>query len=128
MSAVPGVERAAASVVTPVSHMQWNDAYELPDSSGSELTERERTIWVNAVTPGFFSTYGIPLLAGRDVAATDRAGSPEVVVVNQAFARKYTNGQSPLGHVVREIDRPEHEAPLVHDRGRGRGCGLRRAP
>ncbi len=110
VSAVPGVERATASAVTPVSHMQWNDTYELPDSSGSELTERERTIWVNAVTPGFFSTYGIPLLAGRDVAATDRSGSPEVVVVNQAFARKYTSGQSPLGHVVREIDRPGRQA------------------
>jgi predicted permease len=105
-SVVPGVERAAASTVTPVSHMQWNDTYELPDSSGSELSEQERTIWVNAVTPGHFATYGTPLLAGRDVEQTDRLGAPDVVVVNQAFARKYTNGQSPLGHVVREIERP----------------------
>jgi putative ABC transport system permease protein len=109
VSAVPGVERAAASTVTPVSHMQWNDTFELPDSSGSGLSERERTIWVNAVTPGHFATYGTPLLAGRDVERTDRLGAPGVVVVNQAFARKYTNGQSPLGHVVRDIERPGHE-------------------
>jgi putative ABC transport system permease protein len=109
VSAVPGVERAAASTLTPVSHMRWNDTFELPDSSGSELSERERTIWVNAVTPGHFATYGTPLLAGRDVERTDRLGAPGVVVVNQAFARKYTNGQSPLGHVVREIERPDHK-------------------
>jgi putative ABC transport system permease protein len=106
VEAVPGVERAAASTVTPVSHMQWNDTFEFPDSSGSELTERERTIWINAVTPEFFSTYGIKLLAGRDVERTDRVGAPDVAVVNQAFARKYTNGQSPLGHVVRDMERP----------------------
>jgi len=109
VSAIPGVERAAASTVTPVSHMQWNDTFELPDSSGSGLTERERTIWINAVTPGFFATYGTRLLAGRDIERTDLLGAPDVVVVNQAFARKFTSGQSPLGHVLREIDRPERQ-------------------
>jgi putative ABC transport system permease protein len=109
VAAVPGVERAAASTLTPVSHMGWNDTFELPDSSGSELSERERTIWINSVTPGFFATYGTRLLAGRDIERTDRMGSPDVIVVNQAFARKYTNGQSPLGHVVREIERPDHK-------------------
>jgi putative ABC transport system permease protein len=109
VAAVPGVEQAAASTVTPVSHMQWNDTFELPDSSGSELSERDRTIWVNAVTPGFFSTYGIKLLAGRDVERADRLGAPDIAVVNQAFARKYTRGQSPLGHVVREMERAERK-------------------
>jgi predicted permease len=107
VQAVPGVERAAASTVTPVSHLQWDDTFEFPDASGSALSERERTIWINAVSPGFFSTYGTRLLAGRDVDRGDLVGAPDVAVVNQAFARKYTNGQSPLGHVVREMERPD---------------------
>jgi hypothetical protein len=43
------------------------------------------------------------------VERADRLGAPGVVVVNQAFARKYTNGQSPLGHTVQEIERPDHK-------------------
>jgi putative ABC transport system permease protein len=109
VGALPGVERAAGSSVTPVSHRQWNDSFELPDSAGSQLSERERTMWINAVTPGFFATYGIRVLTGRDFEPGDRVGAPDVVVVNQAFARKYTNGESPLGHVVRELERPERK-------------------
>jgi len=46
---------------------------------------------------GFFSAMGIPLIAGRDLAATDRAESPLVVVVNQAFAKKFFAGRNPVG-------------------------------
>jgi putative ABC transport system permease protein len=109
VGALPGVERAAASSVTPISHAQWDDTFELPDSAGSQLSERERTLWINAVTPGFFATYGIRVLEGRNFEPGDRLGAPDVVMVNQAFARKYTNGGSPLGHVVRELERPERK-------------------
>ena len=39
-----------------------------------ELSEQDRLAWVNAVTPGFFATYGTPLLAGRDIDHRDRGG------------------------------------------------------
>ena len=40
---------------------------------------------------------GTPILAGRDIAPTDRVGAPQVVLVNEAFARKFFKGQNPLG-------------------------------
>ena len=43
----------------------------------------------NTVAPGFFSTLGIPLLAGRDFNDGDVAGAPKVAVVNEAFARYF---------------------------------------
>jgi predicted permease len=49
---------------------------------------------------GFFNAMGIPLIAGRDLAATDRTESPPVVVVNQALAKKFFPGRSPIGQTL----------------------------
>jgi predicted permease len=53
--------------------------------------------WMDAVSPGYFRTMGIPLLAGREFTAADRAGAPEVAVVNDVFANYYFPHQNPLG-------------------------------
>ena len=98
VQAVPGVARAAFSAVTPVSGMRWNNQFEFPHLPS--LDRRERTVNMNVVTPGFFETYGTPLLAGRDIATTDRAGTPPVAVVNQAFVAKSYQDMEPLGQRV----------------------------
>jgi putative ABC transport system permease protein len=53
--------------------------------------------YTDAVTPGYFATLGIPLLAGRDFTERDRLGAPRVAIVNDVFARKYFEGSSPVG-------------------------------
>jgi predicted permease len=58
------------------------------------------TVEWRAVTPGYFSTLGIALLAGRPFADTDRAGGPSVAIVNEAFARRYFPGENPIGHRI----------------------------
>jgi hypothetical protein len=40
---------------------------------------------------------GVPILAGRDLQATDRRGTPGVALVNEAFVRDYFAGENPLG-------------------------------
>jgi predicted permease len=65
---------------------------------------------VNAVTPGFFATYGITVVAGRDLSNDDRQGTPLVAVVNQAFARKFFEGKNPVGRVFNR-DAPTGPAP-----------------
>ena len=52
---------------------------------------------VSIVTPDFFRTLRIPLLSGRDFLPTDDSKSRPVVIVNQAFARKYFPGENPVG-------------------------------
>ena len=49
------------------------------------------------VTPGYFSTMGVPVLQGRSFTGSDDAEHPRVVIVNQAFANKYFAGQSAVG-------------------------------
>jgi predicted permease len=51
----------------------------------------------NTVGPGFFSTLGIPLVAGRDLSEADGKDAPKVAVVNEVFARYFFKDKDPIG-------------------------------
>jgi putative ABC transport system permease protein len=106
---VPGVERAAASLLTPMSGMGWNNAFEIPDQP--QLSTRERLSFINAVTPGWHSVYGTRLVAGREFTDADRAGGQPVVIVNEAFAKKFLRPGSALGQPVQPSERPDGARP-----------------
>ncbi len=50
--------------------------------------------------PGYFSTLGIPLLAGREITAADGFGTPKVAIVNESFAKKFDLGTNPVGRMM----------------------------
>lgn len=54
------------------------------------------SVW-DHVGPGYFSTLGIPLLAGREITERDHPSSSNVCVINEAFAKKFFAGRNPLG-------------------------------
>ncbi|OFW21642.1 MAG: hypothetical protein A3G21_14690 [Acidobacteria bacterium RIFCSPLOWO2_12_FULL_66_21] len=109
--ALPGVSGAAVSAVTPVSGSTWDTLIENPE--GLSLSEDDRDVYVNSVSPDWFRTYGTALVAGRDFTAADRVGSPDVIVVNETLARKYFAGRSPLGRTLREAGRPGQATPAL---------------
>jgi predicted permease len=94
--AVPGVADAAFSFLTPVG-----GPILLRPIEGKPLPERERMSAVNLVSPGWFRTLGTRIVAGREFVDADRAGASPVVVVNEAFVRKFLNSSNPLGRIVR---------------------------
>ena len=49
------------------------------------------------VSPDFFNTMGIPIIAGRAFNERDTANSPKVAIVNQSFVKKILNGANPIG-------------------------------
>ena len=106
---VPGVARAAVSLVGPVSGQGWNDGIRIRGEA--ELAGDGRISWVNAVTPGWFGTYGTQLVAGRDFDERDRAGAPPVAVVNEAFARRFLGGKSPIGRFAQQDGLPGRTTP-----------------
>jgi predicted permease len=53
-----------------------------------------------AVTPGFFSTIGVPVIRGRDLSAEDVAGGQSVAVINQSLARALFGDEDPLGQMI----------------------------
>ncbi len=93
LNGVPGVEAAATSFVTPVSGSTWNLEINVPGYAAND----RRGVLFNGVSAGFFRAMGTPVLAGREISDGDRKGSPDVIVVNEAFARKYFAGENPVG-------------------------------
>ncbi|HVQ29347.1 MAG TPA: ABC transporter permease, partial [Vicinamibacteria bacterium] len=79
VAGVPGVGDVAASSMNPVSGMGWNERVEIEGLP--PLFDRESSSWMNALTPGWFSTFGTAFVAGRDFDAHDRLGSPSVAIV-----------------------------------------------
>jgi hypothetical protein len=63
------------------------------------LADSDRT-YLNIITPRWFRTYGMRIVAGRDFESRDRAGAQGVAIVNEAFAAEYfPNGQA-IGGLV----------------------------
>jgi|SRR5579872_7345377 len=58
------------------------------------------------VSPEYFGTLQIPLLRGREFSSHDRAGSAQVILVNETLARRLWPGRDPVGQAVRipELD------------------------
>jgi len=66
-------------------------------------TGKEQRLYIvelRLVTPGYFATVAMPLLAGRDIAETDKAGGPTAVVVSEAMAKKLWPGKSAIGEHI----------------------------
>jgi predicted permease len=59
-----------------------------------------RTVRSNVAGPDFFTTLGVPVLAGRDFADSDTATAPRVGIINQEFARRFLPNKNPLGHQI----------------------------
>jgi len=51
----------------------------------------------NIIAPGFFQSIQLPLLQGRDFMETDRAGTPQVAIINQTMARRFWPNENPIG-------------------------------
>jgi putative ABC transport system permease protein len=112
-AAVPGVANATISVVTPVSGSSWQWGIDAVDgviipTTGDNF--QPRSTYANIVSPGWFDTFGVRVIAGRDFTAADRDGSVKVTIVNEAFARKFMPGQNPIGHRVRQMGFPSRPA------------------
>ena len=94
--AIPGVRSAAT-----IDFLPYNGG---PGSGGVEIAghprnpnEPQQIIWQTRASPGFFETLGIPLLRGRDIAASDEQGSPGAAVVDEITAEKLFPNADPIG-------------------------------
>ena len=94
--AIPDVESASAGLVFPLGDAVAETTFQT-EISAKDPQIGEQSALGNSVTPGFFSTFGIPLLAGRDFNSTDVKGKPKVFIVNEALARKYFGSLNVVG-------------------------------
>ena len=99
VQSLPGVAMAELSRMTPLSG-QWYQLFDNPE--GLSLSEDERDVYLNAVGPNWFATYGTALVAGRTLTAQDTSETANLpVVVNETFGHKYFRDRPVLGERVR---------------------------
>jgi putative ABC transport system permease protein len=79
---------------------------------------------IAAVSPDYFRTLGIPLLAGRDLTPQDRDPAPAAVIINSAFARRYLPDVDPLGKRIRFDDAEDDWITIVGVVADTRASGL----
>jgi predicted permease len=96
---VPGVTSAALGNCPPLNGgcngtiIWFRDRPPVPEGT-------EPVVGVHHVSPDWFATLGVPLIAGRTFTRADIRGGPKVVVVNQAAAKKFWPNESPVGHMI----------------------------
>ncbi len=90
---IPGVEAAAETNIIPLSDSGWSNKIWMQGSDPTDGTDCSFT----SVSPGFFKTLGIGMLAGRNFLSSDSPGSPNVAIVNESFVRQVLRGNNPLG-------------------------------
>ena len=91
-SGLPGVQAQGLGKIVPLG---FRGREEMPMRTDTDpLDQRGRWVLVNRVSPAWFQTLRIPLVAGRDFGAGDGVGAPRVVVVNETLARQFWNGDA----------------------------------
>jgi putative ABC transport system permease protein len=96
ISAVPGIGSASFSLDLPLASDYQGTRVTIEGEPQPEPGEELRTHF-SVVTPGYFETMGIPLVAGRSFRAEDVAGGMGVVLVNERFARLYLPNRDLVG-------------------------------
>jgi predicted permease len=95
----PGVQAAAAATFVPLGFLGYVNTETTVD--GYTRREGESTNYLfNAVTSDYFTTMGIPMVEGRAIDESDQERSRPVVVVNEAFVRRYWPGQPAVGRTI----------------------------
>jgi len=92
---IPGVTGVAGSRVPLISGSNWGSNVTVQGFEADPDTNTHSNF--NQVGPGFFRTLGIPLIAGEDFEDRHAAGTPQVAVVNETFARKFGLGRDAVG-------------------------------
>ena len=105
---IAGVENAAGTTNVPLSGSAWGHDVHVGNLSDFSM--------FTYASPSYFSTMGIALLSGRSFTVEDNENSPLVLIVNQAFVRKYFAGGNAIGqpvHVMPEPGYPERTYQIV---------------
>jgi predicted permease len=107
LRSVPGVVSATFSKVSLLSGRGWNAMLRAQGASAAPF----KPTMLNAVGPGFFSTYGIPILRGRELEDRDE-GATTVAVINEAMAKDCFGGEDPVGRYLEQEDMPGPRHPI----------------
>jgi predicted permease len=98
LAALPGATSVTTGLVPLLAGSNWGDSVSVEGFEAGPDTDTQSNY--NEIGPLYFSTLGIPLLAGREFTPAAAMGAPKVAIVNEAFARKFNLGANPVGKMM----------------------------
>ena len=99
LAALPGVQAASLSHTTPIEGGGTMRTLWLESDAGGARRETGG-VYLNWVSPGYFSTMSTAIHSGRDFTWQDAPAGPKVAIINQRMARQYFGNESPIGKRV----------------------------
>lgn len=93
---LPGVTQVAATDFLPINLGNQTTVVAVDGRDAQPDVGQFGTDFAR-VTPGYFHTLTLPLARGREFGAADRAGAPEVAIINETLARRIWPGEDPIG-------------------------------
>ncbi len=109
LRAIPGVTRAAFTYSLPVAGSNWNSVFIVEGQPIPQRNQLPVSGWI-PVSHEYLDTMGIGLLRGRWFDHRDLQNAPNVVVVNETFARRFFGNNDPIGARVKQ-GWPEDKMP-----------------
>ena len=95
IAAIPGVRTVGTSEIATLTGD--DEGSNITVEGGIQLPEDQQDVNYVAVSPGYLSTLGVPLLSGRELAEGDAAASPKVAVASESMAKQFFPGRNPIG-------------------------------
>jgi putative ABC transport system permease protein len=95
IKAIPGVESVGSTDNPPLSGSRARVNFAIDGLNFGRGDAQSGTIY--SVTPDYFRTMKIPLLAGRYFTERDTVGTPEIVIIDESLAQRYFAGRNPIG-------------------------------
>jgi predicted permease len=98
IAATPGVTATTVSTTPILSGSNNGNSVAVQGFEAGPDTDTNSS--VNQIGPGYFSAMGIPLIGGREFTEADIQSSQKVVIVNEAFVKKFNLGQDAVGKMI----------------------------
>jgi predicted permease len=130
---IPGVQSASLSGMLFFSMSDLSVSFTIPDAPTPPAGAQPLSARFDHVSPGYFETVGMRLVAGRAIEARDTPASPPVAVINETMARRFfPSGQAIGRHVTLGLsnvkDTPDQPIEIVGIVADAKYNNLRREP
>jgi predicted permease len=96
--AIPGVKAAALAADPVLSGDEWDSTTSVEGHKAKDGEDMQA--FMNAISPGYFATMGVPMIAGRDFDRRDIKDKSKVAIVNEQFARHFFGNGSAVGRHI----------------------------
>jgi predicted permease len=121
LNSIPGVQSVGMANVRILEDNEWDSSMTVEGFTPAQPGDNPEP-FMNQISPNYFATLGVPIIAGRDFTAKDNLEikngpkpddfTPTTVMINESFAKQYFKGQNPVGHHVGFGSDPGTKTPM----------------